>query len=453
MENEKLWPIILAEIELQVSKPVFQTFFTGTSLISVEKNVATIGCPNPLTQRMIETRYYALLKNILDKHTSNNNSLVFAIKKADGLLSLTQKEPGPLFAKTGSFPEIDLAKQAHLRPDFTFETFAVSPCNQMAYAAAVAVSRSPGTAYNPLFLHGGVGVGKTHLMQAIGHTVLEKQKNLKIIYCMGEEFTNEIIDAIQTKTTKKFKEKYRSAQMLLIDDIQFIAGKTAVQEEFFHTFNTVQREGGQIVLTSDRPPAEIAKLEERLRSRFEGGLIIDIAPPDFELRCAILLIKAKQKEINLPMDVAQTLAANISSIRKLEGALIRLVTEAQFKKVPLTPELAKSLLSKTNNNETPARRKVTSNEVLETIADRFNLKISYLKGPKRDRSLAFPRQVCMHILRIECGYPLEEVGEVLGGRDHTTIMHGVEKISTLLSTNEKLREDIAWIKTKLWGTT
>ncbi len=448
MDNANLWQIVLSELELQVSKPTFATFFAKTALVSLEKEVATVGCPNPLIQRMIETRYYSLLKSILDKHTANNISLLFAVTKEE-VGTQEPKTPGPLFVREEELP--DIARLAHLNPFFTFENFAVSTCNQMAYAAAVAVSRSPGTAYNPLFLYGGVGVGKTHLMQAIGHTLLEKDRNFKLIACMGEEFTNEIIDAIQTKTTKRFKEKYRSVRILLIDDIQFIAGKNAVQEEFFHTFNTIQREGGQVVLTSDRPPAEISKLEERLRSRFEAGLIIDIAPPDFELRSAILLIKAKQRGISLPMDVAQVLAANVSSARRLEGTLIRLLTEAETKKLPLTPELAKSILGKTNGIEAVPKRRVNADEVLAAVAERFNLNIANLKGPKRDRALALPRQVAMHVLRVDVELPFMEIGKNLGGRDHTTIMHGVEKISTLLSTDEKLREDIVWIKNKLWG--
>jgi chromosomal replication initiator protein len=446
MENPKLWQLVLDELEIQISKPVFATFFKETSLLSLERGVATVGCNNPLVQKMIETRYYSLLKNILDKHTGEQNSLVFVVSRGEE----TKKDSGPLFEKSEVFAP-DVARLAHLRPDFTFDNFAVSSSNQMAHAAAVAVSRSPGDAYNPLFLYGGVGVGKTHLMQAVGHVFLEKNPSFKLIYCMGEEFTNEIIEAIRNKTTQRFKEKYRSARALLIDDIQFIAGKNAVQEEFFHTFNAIQREGGQVILTSDRPPAEIARLEERLRSRFEGGLTIDIGEPDFELRCAILLIKAKQRGIGLPMDVAQVLAANISSTRKLEGILIRLATEAQTKKILLTPDLAKSVLGKTSQ-ETGPKRRVGAEEVLETVAVRFSLKVTSLRGPKRDRSLAFPRQIAMHILRIDCGFPLMDIGDALGGRDHTTVMHGVEKISTLLSTDEKLREDISWIKNKIWGS-
>ncbi|MFH0863792.1 MAG: chromosomal replication initiator protein DnaA [Candidatus Gottesmanbacteria bacterium] len=451
MEINKLWQVVLAEIELQVSKPTFATLFIETSLVSLENNIATLGCPNPLIQRMIEIRYYALLKNILDKHTANNNSLVFTTIKQVKQPGSNEKEVGPLFKEDVSFSN-GIMRTAGLNPFLTFDNFAVSTCNQMAYAAAQAVSRSPGTAYNPLFLYGGVGVGKTHLMQAVGQKILQSKPNTKIVFSPGEEFTNEIIEAIRNKTTPGFREKYRRAQLLLLDDIQFIAGKDMVQEEFFHTFNALNREGGQIILTSDRPPEEISRLEERLRSRFEAGLIIDIAPPDFELRCAILLIKAKQKGINLPMDVAQVLAANISSTRRLEGILIRLATEVETKKLAITPDLAKSILGKTTAGDLIPKKKIETGEVLKVVADRFDTRVALLLGPKRDRSLVLPRQVAMHILRVDCQRPLMDIGRSLGDRDHTTIMHGVEKISTLLSTDEKLREDISWIKNKLWGT-
>jgi len=449
MENIKLWQTVLGEIELQVSKPVFQTFFAGTAIVSLENNIATVGCPNPLIQKMIETRYYSLLKNILDKHTSANNSLVFIAKRLESRPPTEQKETGPLFEETGLSPSA--ARRAHLQPEFTFENFAVSSSNQVAHAASQAVVKNPGSAYNPLFLYGGVGVGKTHLMQAVGQAILKKNPGLKLIYCTGEDFTNEIIEAIRQKNTKFFKSRYRGADVLLLDDVQFIAGKERVQEEFFHTFNTLQRDGVQVVLTSDRSPSEIARLEERLRSRFDGGLTIDISPPDFELRTAILLIKAKSLKIDLPMDLAQFVAANIEDTRRLEGFLRRLLTEGETKNTPITLEFARSILGKTNGAEPLLKRRINSAEVLAVVAERFGLKVSGLKGPKRDRALVFPRQIAMHILRVDCGYPLAQIGGDIGGRDHTTVMHGVEKISTLLSTKESLREDISWIKKRLWG--
>lgn len=453
MENTRVWQAILAELEIQVSKPTFATFFSGTTLVSLENGVATIGCPNPLTQKMIETRYYSLVKNILDKHTSEKNSLVFAIKRVEARRLEDKEETGPLFAQEES--KEDLCRRVHLNPFFTFENFAVSSSNQVAYAASQAVVKNPGSAYNPLFLYGGVGVGKTHLMQSIGQTILAKKPGLKLIYATGEEFTNEIVEAIRQKNTKFFKTRYRGVDLLLMDDIQFIAGKEKVQEEFFHTFDALEREGSQIVLTSDRPPSEIGRLEQRLRSRFDGGLTADIAPPDFELRTAILLIKAKSLGVELPMEIAQFIAANIEDTRRLEGFLRRLLTEAQTKSLPVSPELAKSILGRGSSQESFGKdwQKINPNEVLEAVAGRFGLKVTGLKGPKRDKNLAFPRHVAMYILRIDCQKPLMEIGQLLGGRDHTTVMHGVDKISSLLLTSESLREDITWIKRKLWGQT
>lgn len=446
-KENQLWQKVLDDLRISVSKPIFQTLFSQTNLVSLEKDIATISCPSSYIQNLVETRYYALLKDALDRQTKKNNSLIFVVRPQPK--TQEPKALGPLFEEEKADEGKEAAVRTHLRSDFTFESFAVSSSNQLAYAAATAVVKNPGNAYNPLFLWGGVGVGKTHLMQAIGHAILNQKPKMKVIYCMSEEFTNEIISAIQTKTTRAFKERYRSAQVLLLDDVQFIAGKTTVQEEFFHTFNTIQREGGQIVLTSDKPPEEIDKLEERLRSRFEGGLIIDISPPDFELRSAILLIKARQRGIELPMDITQLIAANIESTRKLEGFLFRLLTEIETKKVPLTPDLVNSLLGK-GDQEKP-KRTANPKEVFEVVASHFNLKAGQLKGKRRVREIVLPRQVLMYLLRTELSLPLMEIGKMVGGRDHTTVMHAVEKITNLLSTNENLRVDIEEIKRGLYG--
>lgn len=443
MDNKNLWQQVLEELKISVSRAIFQTLFSGTSLVSLKNNVATVGCPSSYIQSLIETRYYSLLKDILDRKTKSSNSLLFIVS---ALYREEKKDLGPLFEKEEVVPS---ASAASLRLDFTFENFCVSSVNQLPYAAATAVARNPGSAYNPLFLWGGVGVGKTHLMQAIGHEILKNHPEKKVIYCMGEEFTNGIINAIRSKTTDVFKKKYRSAQVLLLDDVQFIAGKTTVQEEFFHTFNAIMQEGGQVVLISDRPPEEISKLEERLRSRFEGGLIIDIPPPDFELRSAILLTKARQKGIDLPMDVAQIVASNIESTRKLEGFLVRLKSESETKKIPISSELAQSLLGKAIENG--ERKKIKKpKEIIEMVANYYNLKIGDLKGPRRIKEFVLPRQISMYLLRTEANLPLMAIAEFLGGRDHTTIMHGVEKITKLLSENEDLRVEISGIKQKLY---
>ncbi len=339
MDTQKLWQIVLSDLQLQVSKPVFQTFLSQTKLLDITENTATIGCNQPMLINYLEKRCYQLIKKTLDDYTKKDMNLIFTInpnpskKNIDGPLFNTVK----IMQENPAFPLSSL----RLSADYSFENFAVSSSNQMAHAAATAVAKTPGTSYNPLFLYGGVGVGKTHLMQAIGNFIVKHSPSAKLIYCTGEEFTNDIIEAIGNKTTVSFKKRYRRLNVFLIDDIQFIAGKNAVQEEFFHTFNAIQQNGGQIVLTSDKPPEEINKLEERLRSRFEGGLTIDIGQPDFELRCAILLIKIKQRGIKLSIDLAKLIAANIENTRKLDGVLMRIITEAQTNNIPIDSELIK----------------------------------------------------------------------------------------------------------------
>jgi chromosomal replication initiator protein len=407
---------------------------------------------------LVETRYYSLVKSVLDHQAKQNTSLVFVVvpKKE----TLDPASAGPLFAQTLDREVISIssvARRLHIRPGATFESFAVSTTNQMAYAAATAVAKNPGTAYNPLFFYGGTGVGKTHLMHAIANQLLTTRPEMRIVYCMGEEFLNEIIEAIQTKSARQFKQKYRSAQLLLVDDVQFIAGKQTAQEEFFHTFNTVHREGGQIVLTSDRPPSEISRLEDRLRSRFEGGLTVDVAAPDFELRVAIANIKAEAMGLAIPQDASQLVAANITDTRAIEGFLRRLTTEVATRRVAVTSELVSSLLNIKNHGngvlKDPAKspKRVSPQEVLDSVAEYFGVKTTALKGAKRDRPIARPRQVFMYLCRTELGLTHEDIGGSLGGRDHTTVMHGVETITRELSTNTRLREAVEGIKQKLWA--
>lgn len=445
MANESIWKNIQEELKISVSKAIFQTLFQSTQLVSLENNIATVGCPSGYIQNLIETRYYSLIKDILDRQTKKNNSLVFVVRTIPPLVSTT----GPLFDQSLVNRQEVSANNQRLSPDFTFENFAVSSSNQLPFAAATAVAKNPGTAYNPLFLWGGVGVGKTHLMQAIGHEILKQNPSAKMLYCLGEEFTNEIINAIRNKTTDQFKKKFRSTKVLLLDDVQFIAGKVTVQEEFFHTFNAIQREGGQIVLTSDQPPEEIAKLEERLRSRFEAGLIVDIPTPDFELRTAILLIKARQRKIDLPMDIAQLIAANIESNRKMEGFLTRFVSESETKGLPLSVELVNSLLGKTLAEKELNHITIKPKTVIDAVADYFHLKPSQLRSETRVKEIVWPRQILMYLLRVELNLPLMKVGEILGGRDHSTILHGVNKITGLLKEQEGLRVDISGIKQRL----
>lgn len=449
MQEKKIWQTALSEIEITVSRGVFVAFFSQTILEKINNKIATISCPSIYVSSILEERYYSLLKTTLEKHLKEDKiSLVFTGRQKENREDVEMGAYGPLFEKsTTESSQTYNNNPIGLREDFSFDSYAVSSSNQLAFAAAEAVARQPGKAYNPFFIWGGVGVGKTHLMQAVGREAWKRSPDMKIIYCSGEDFTNEIVEAIRNKKTAGFKSRYRSAGILLIDDVQFIAGKDTVQEEFFHTFNAIQRGGGQIILTSDRPPSEIAKLEDRLRSRFEGGMIADIAPPDFELRTAILLIKARAKGKEMPIEIAKTLSANITDNRKLEGALIKLLATAEIRKVPITSELALEILGEKNTTE---HKKTTAEEVVKTVCDYFNLKLTAIRGEKRERPVAQPRQILMYLLRRELSLPYMEIGDILGGRDHSTIIHGEEKIARLLSSSEKIREDVEKIKGRIY---
>ncbi len=340
-----------------------------------------------------------------------------------------------------------IARKVGLRSDYVFDTFAVSTSNEMAHAAATAVAQRPGTAYNPLFLYGGVGVGKTHLMQAIGHYVLNQNQELSILYCTGEEFTNEIVQAIQTKRASGFKDKYRKADVLLIDDIQFIAGKNAVQEEFFHTFNALTKVRKQIVLTSDRPPQEITLLEDRLRSRFEAGLMIDIQQPTFELRTAIVLVKAKAQQLSLNIDQAKMIATHIDSARKIEGIITILRSEVELKKQPLTNELVGKILSQ--EKPTEAVTHFSAGEVIKVVANHFHITQTALKGKSRVKHLVSSRHLCMYILKKDCHLPLTEIAKWFSNRDHTSVLHAIRKTELDLKTDFQLQQDLSAIKTTI----
>jgi chromosomal replication initiator protein len=341
------------------------------------------------------------------------------------------------------------SKKAGLRTDYVFKTFAVSTTNEMAHAAASAVSQNPGSAYNPLFLYGGVGVGKTHLMHAIGNNIILSNPQAKVLYCTGEEFTNEIVRAIQNKKALQFKEKYRNVQVLLIDDIQFIAGKTAVQEEFFHTFNAVVQQQGQIVLTSDRPPHEISLIEDRLRSRFEAGLMIDIQQPTFELRTAIFLIKSKAHGLSVPMEIAQLIASKVESARKIEGVITSLRSEVELKKKLITRELVESLLNDSQAASPKQNLRVPPTEVIKAVANHYHIKQVVIRGEKRQKEIIRARHMAMFLLKEELKMPYTEIGRWFSNRDHTSAMHACEKIGGMLLKDELLFQELSAIKMSL----
>ncbi|MGD9129424.1 MAG: chromosomal replication initiator protein DnaA [Candidatus Woesebacteria bacterium] len=343
---------------------------------------------------------------------------------------------------------INAARRIGLRPNHTFKNFAVSTTNEMAHAAAVAVSKKPGTAYNPLFLYGGVGVGKTHLMHAIGHNILKSNPETRIIYCTGEEFTNEIISAIQTKKALRFKQKFRNIQILLLDDVQFIAGKNAVQEEFFHTFNALISLQSQIILTSDRPPHEINLMEDRLRSRFQAGLMIDIQQPSLELRAAIVLIKAQANNLNLAIDLAQQIAEKVDSARKIEGVITSVRSAIELKQQPLSSELIDSILAKEESKNKP-RIRIRPDTVIKEVAKFYNFKQISIKGKRRNKDLVKARHVAMFLLKTELHISFVEIGKWFSNRDHTSVMHAFRKITALIDQDSFLKQDISELRRKL----
>ena len=450
MDNNQVWKDSLEIIKVSVSPAIFSTWFSQSHLSSLEevgeRIVAEVGCPTSFAKNTIESRYFGLVQDCLSKVLGKNCDLIFIVKANPNKQKPSEEAVAPLFSvEKGGKDFLEVLQRARIRPSFTFENFAVSSSNQMAHAAAEAVSQNLGSAYNPLFIWGGVGVGKTHLMASVGNHILRVDPDKKVIFCTGEDFTNDIVEGIRNKTTQAFRNKYRKLDLLLIDDVQFIAGKNTVQEEFFHTFNAVTSVGGQIILTSDRPPSEISKLEERLRSRFEAGLIVDIAAPDFELRCAITQIKAQEKGIALTPEQAQMIAANSESARKIEGLLTKLLTEVHVKRVPVSNELIESSFAKNLETGSNSKRS-TPDEVMEVVSKYYQVGKRLLLGESRARPIARPRQVLMYLLRTHLVVTLEEIGRIVGGRDHTTVMHAVEKITQLATVDVQIREDILKLK-------
>ncbi|MEN9407359.1 MAG: hypothetical protein RLZZ455_575 [Candidatus Parcubacteria bacterium] len=439
-----IWESVLTDLKSSVTKANFITLFQGTSLASLDNGIATVTAPSAMIIDLLQKRFASDIQKSLEKHAGVELSLIF-VPKATTVLP-AHKE-GPLF----SYEQPAKPFVGHLprvRPDFTFSNFAVSGSNQLAFVSASTVAANMGKIYNPFFIYGPVGVGKTHLMHAVANDVYNKTPDKKIIYITSEEFTNEVVDAIRTNETSRMKKRFRSAQLLLIDDIQFIEGKEKVQEELFHTFNILIDNGAQICLSSDRPPQEIKRLEARLSSRFAGGLTVDIGKPDLELKTAILRIKAEKYSAALPNEVALFLAEQVEDTRSLEGLLLRVVTMATTTNQEITLLLAKQALGQSMKE---SREHLHAEDVVRTVCEFYKIKPTQLKGPKRDASLVKARQVCMFLLKTELGLTHADIGNLLGGRDHTTVMHGVDKMQNLVENKARVHEDILGITKILHG--
>lgn len=434
----------------EASEAEFFTLLKKTALISIDETTATIAAPSTIAINLITKRFSQIIKGALKNQTNKELKIVFVPKTIPpGRDKNLKSGDAPLFNHAAISEETNKTIVGHLprvSADYTFKNIAVSSSNQLAYTSAVAVAKNLGKNYNPLFIYGPVGVGKTHLMQAIANDAYQKNPAIKIVYITSEEFTNDVVEAIRTNQTAGMKRKFRGANLLIIDDVQFIAGKDKVQEELFHTFNILIDNKSQIVLSSDRPPNEIKKLEKRLSSRFAGGLTVDIEPPDFELRTAILLIKAKKYGVDLPIEVAKALAEKSEDARGLEGALLRTITQAGFQKEAITPETIRKLFKRETDGKTSFFH---PDEIVKKVCSFYDIKTTQITGPKRDARLVRARQIAMYLLKKELKLTYAEIGNMMGGRDHTTVMHGVEKVENVLISSSQGYEEISRITNTL----
>jgi chromosomal replication initiator protein len=452
MDAKQVWRAALGELQVSLSPANFETWLKETALVAVDDNRFRVAVPNGFAKDWLETRYRSLISQTLARVVGYSVQVDFEVREG---LSANGEENGagaasaPVRLEPGRVGGTESAS-ANLNPRYTFRSFIVGSANRLAHAASLSVAERPGHAYNPLFLYGGVGLGKTHLMHAIGNQVLARFPRKRVVYATSEKFTNEFITSIQQGKIDDFRSRYRRIDLLLIDDIQFIADKERTQEEFFHTFNAIHEDGKQIVLSSDRPPKLITTLEERLRSRFEWGLIADLTAPDLETRIAILRAKAEEGGVHIGSDVLEFIARKvISNIRELEGALNRIVAYANMGGMPISIELAQAVLSNVLYN--PKRRMVTPERIVQAVSDYYSVELDALKGQKRDRAIVMPRQIAMYLMRAETDVSLLRIGQELGGRDHSTVLHACDKIDKETQENEELRRDLAAVRELIYS--
>jgi chromosomal replication initiator protein len=443
MNAEKAWQTVLTQLQLDMPRASYDTWVRDTRPVGYENGMLTVGVRNAYARDWLDSRLASTVNKLLIETLNSKVSVKFVVSQSEENAS---SEPEPAPASIQITPPEPRIRHVTLNPRYTFDTYVVGSGNRLAHAACQAVADKPARAYNPLFLYGGVGLGKTHLLHAIGNAC--HASGLNILYVSSEEFTNDMIAAIRTHTTQAFREKYRSADVLLIDDIQFIAGKESTQEEFFHTFNTLHGQDKQIIVSSDRPPKSLVTLEERLRSRFEWGLTADIQAPDLETRLAILRSKAERTGRAISDEILESIAERVqSNIRELEGALNRIIAYADLSGAPLTPDLVEVALA----DLIPSRNDIQPNHVVDLVARKFGLTADKLLGRDRTKEVALPRQIAMYLLREEAKISFPQIGEVLGGRDHSTVMSAYEKIKEQIHADRRLEQDIVSIKQQLYN--
>ena len=445
MNAEQAWQSVLGQLQMEMPKASFDTWVRDTRPLSYDNGTLTIGARNAYARDWLESRLSSTVCRLLTGIMNLSVGINFVISQGNGDEHV--EETGETLLSTDVAEPLALPKRnPSLSPRYTFENFVVGGGNRLAHAACLAVAEKPARAYNPLFVYGGVGLGKTHLLHAIGNAC--HSRDLSVLYVSSEEFTNDMINAIRTHTTQAFRDKYRSIDVLLVDDIQFIAGKESTQEEFFHTFNTLHGQDKQIIVSSDRSPKSLITLEERLRSRFEWGLTADIQPPDLETRLAILRYKAEGIGRYIPEDILEIISRRVqSNIRELEGALNRIIAFADLSGSTLTPQLVEVALA----DLLPLPSDIPPERVIDLVARAFNLNTEKLLSRDRSRKVALPRQIAMYLLREEVNASLPQIGNALGGRDHTTVMYGIEKVADLLERDDRLRRQVVQIRQQLYG--
>lgn len=456
MQEDTVWQAVLGELEVTLSQGNFVTWFKNTRLLKIDDGKIVIGVSNPFVKQTLEKKYGDLILNTVNKQGLEINSIEYKMLSAAHLKTIAEEskqsvapeqtnisvhETQPAPTQTKNF------RQA-LNQRYTFDNFVVGDGNELAFAACQAIAQKPGTKYNPLYLYGGVGIGKTHLIQALGNALQAKDPGAKVLYIATEQFVQEFVQALRNRTTAAFAKYYRSADVLIVDDVQFIAGKDKMQEEFFHTFNTLHQANKQIIISSDKPPRDIDMLEDRLKSRFAGGMSIDMQIPDFETRCAIIQTKAQQHGSELEHEVVEYLATNIqTNIRELEGALNQLLAFCEMRSLVPSLSIASSLLSVSKSRP----KHLSAKQIIERTARHFQIPIDDIVGPKRDKDIVVPRQVAMYMLRNELKLSFPKIARELGRKDHTTAIHSVEKINKEVRVDASLRMAITEIRDHLYA--
>lgn len=453
MDNQKLWQAMLGSLEINLSKGNFVTWFKNTGIIEKDSDFIVVGVPNTFAHTWIKNKFHNHLLKTLKSIAPEVKEIRYHI----GNLKPEPQKQGALLQQSELTPKNTVVYQttqngpnSTINRQYTFETFVIGKNNELAHAAAVAVSKNPGELYNPLFIYGGVGLGKTHLIQAVGNKLLANNPRLRVLYATSEKFTNDFISAIQQKKLDDFKKNYRQVDMLLIDDVQFIAGKEQTQEEFFHTFNELRDKGKQIILTSDRLPKDIPSIEQRLVSRFEWGMIADVGAPSFETRIAILKAKIAKAGVSLEPEIVNFIAESVvNNIRELEGALNKIVIYQNMSSEPLTQKKVEELLDSITNNS--KRKLVTIKRIAENVAGFYSVTLDDLLKQSRKKEFVKPRQAAMYLIRKELASSFPTIGEFFGGRDHTTVMHGVEKVQKVIKVDESFKKELDLILERIYN--